>query len=86
MITPMAPAVSRRTSALAGSAAGGNVIARIAAIVPKATAKLNLVTQLAARCVPDGQRPSIGGRSSCDGQATPDATAWAIRSPISLVE
>ena len=47
MITPMAPAVSRRTSALAGSAAGGNVIARIAAIVPKATAKLNLVTQLA---------------------------------------
>jgi hypothetical protein len=75
MITPMAPAGGRRTSALSCSAAVGNVIARMAAIVPKGPSKLNLV---------GSQGPT--GRESPHGQAAPDATAWAIRSPISLVE
>jgi hypothetical protein len=31
-------------------------------------------------------RTAAGARSPGGGQAAPDATAWAIRSPISLVE
>ena len=78
MITSLAPAVGRRWSAPSCSAAVGDVIARMAAIVPKALAKLNLA---------GSQAPPVQAVARVPhAQAAPDATAWAIRSPISLVE
>lgn len=82
MITPMAPAADRRTSTPTRGAAPGDVITRIAAIVPKATAELNSLAQAG----PEPWLGACGVAAPPDGQVAPDATAWAIRSPISLVE